>query len=471
MKSAKIIGFLKNAIYALGAQGVSIMLSIILALVFPKLLGVHHYGYWRLFTMYIGYAFVAHLGLNDGVYLRNGGKEYRELDFSSLKANLLFSVIWQAVLGILTLCVTIGFFDLEQERTFVIICTAVYILLSNVVGYLQSLLQTTDRIKGYSASVLVEKVFFLAVVVIGIFIRCGDLEIYVIAFLLAKVIAMIYCLWLCKEIIKCTCAPWARAFQELMINISSGVSLTFSTFANMLVLGVGQFMIDGYWGVETFGMFSLALALSEFFVIFISQISVVLFPEFRRMEKEALSNSYRALRTAFGALLLFAMFGYLPMYVLVKLWMPQYEECLRYLIILFPICVFDGKMGMLCNTYIKALRREKDLLVINCFSLLVGTLLYALATFVLDNIFIVALAMVVITGLRSIIAEWYLSVLFEKDTLRMRIWELVLVAVFVLATWFLGPVWGFVLYLIVYVAFCASYKKQLLWLLEYGRLN
>ncbi len=471
MKSAKFVGFIKNTIYALGAQGVSIMLSIILALVFPKLLGVHHYSYWRLFTMYIGYAYVAHLGLHDGVYLRNGGKDYGELDFPMMKSNLLISVVWQVVLGILILLVTIGFFDLGTERVFVIICTAIYILVSNVVTFLQYLLQATNRIKEYSGTVLVEKFSFLVIVVLGIAQQCDSLELYVISFIITRLIALGYCLWLCGDVIKCSCASWSASFQEVIANIGSGVNLMFSTFTNMLILGVGQFMIDGHWGVEIFGIFSLALALSEFFVIFISQMSVVLFPEFRRMEKSALSNSYRALRTGLGAILLLAMLGYLPMYILVELWMPQYGQCLKYLILLFPICVFDGKMGMLCNTYFKALRKERELLVINFFTVLLGALLYAFAAFVLDNILLVAICMTVITGLRSIVAEWYLAVLFEKDTTRMRIWEIVLLLVFVAGTWFLGSLWGFVLYLAAYVIFCASYKTQLLGLLEYGRLK
>ncbi len=471
MKRTKGVGFVKNVIYALGAQGVSIMLSVFLALMFPKLLGVQQYSFWRLFSLYIAYAYVAHLGLHDGVYLRLGGKDYHELDFSVLKTNLVFTTIWQFVLGALILWTTIGFFELEEQRVFVIACTAIYIFLTNVIGFLHCLLQATNRIKEYSGTILVEKGCFLCVVIVGLLVRCSSLEVYVLAFILARVISLVCTLWICKNIVRCKVAPWVIGIQEVIANISTGVSLMISNFTNMLLLGVAQFMIDGHWGVETFGMFSLALALSEFFVTFISQVSVALFPEFRRMEKEALSNSYRALRTGVGALLLLAFLGYLPMYMLVELWMPQYGECLKYLILLFPICIFDGKMGMLCNTYFKALRKERDLLIINVLALVVGTLIYALATFVLDNILLVGIGMMVIIGIRSIAAEWYLSVLFQKDTSRMRIWELVLVTVFVLSTWFLGPFWGFLLYIIAYVVFGISYKTQLVWLLKYGRLK
>lgn len=471
MKSVTKDSFMKNMIYAMGAQGVSILLSIFLALIFPKLLGVHHYSYWRLFSLYIAYAPVASLGLNDGIYLRCGGKDYRELDFPLLKSGMLISLFWHMLIGSLVLWLAFCSFELEQERFLVLICTAVYIVLTNMVSFLHSALQSTNRIKDYSGAVLMEKLCFLIVVLVGILVRCKSLEVYLLSFIVSRILSLIYCLWLCKDILKCRCASWTLTFQEVIANVSSGINLMISNFTNMLLLGIAQFMIDAHWGVEAFGMFSLALALSEFFVVFISQTSVVLFPEFRRMEKEALSNSFRALRTGFGALLLLAMFGYLPMWILVELWMPQYEECLKYLILLFPICVFDGKMGMLCNTYFKALRREKDLLIINVFSLIVGTLIYAFAAFVLDNILLIGVGMMVTIGIRSVIAEWYLAGIFEKDTMRIRIWEIVLVVIFVVSTWFLGPVWGFALYFVAYAVFCASYKTQLKWLLEYGRLK
>lgn len=471
MKSAENNRLMKNIIYALGAQGVSILLSILLALVFPKLLGVHQYSYWRLFSLYIAYAAVIHLGLNDGIYLRNGGKTYSELDFPALKSNLLFSVFWHVLTGILIVWSTVGLFALEQERAFVIVGTAICALFTNVVGFLHAVLQSTNRIKAYSGAVLVEKVSFLLVILFGVVIRCKSMEVYVVAFILSRMLSVGYSFWICRDILKCRCASWTVTLRVLLANVSSGINLLISNFSNMLLLGVAQFMIDARWGIEAFGMFSLALAMSEFFVSFISQISVALFPEFRKMEKEALSNSYRALRTGFGALLLLAMFGYLPMYVLVKLWIPQYEESLRYLILLFPICVFDGKMGMLCNTYFKAVRKERVLLIINVLSLAMGTVLYAVAAFVLNNILLVGVAMMVTIGIRSMIAEWYLARWFKKNTMRMRVWEFVLVVIFVVSAWVAGPIWSFAIYFVAYVIFGASYNKQLRWLLEYGRIK
>ena len=60
-----------------------------MSLVVPKILGVEEFAYWQLFLLYISYVALFHLGLNDGVYLVNGGKTYDEMDRGSSRASFL----------------------------------------------------------------------------------------------------------------------------------------------------------------------------------------------------------------------------------------------------------------------------------------------------------------------------------------------------------------------------------------------
>lgn len=53
---------------------------------------------------------------------------------------------------------------------------------------------------------------------------------------------------------------------------------------------------------------------------------------------------------------------YMPLYYVLNLWLPQYKESLVYLIFLLPLCVYEGKMNLLCTTYFKVLRLEKNYL-------------------------------------------------------------------------------------------------------------
>ena len=65
---------LKNTIVAFSAQGISLFVSAIMSLVVPKILGLASYGYWQLFVFYASYSGFFHFGLNDGIYLIEGGE-------------------------------------------------------------------------------------------------------------------------------------------------------------------------------------------------------------------------------------------------------------------------------------------------------------------------------------------------------------------------------------------------------------
>ena len=51
-----------------------------LVLVIPKLVGVETYGYYQLYIFYTSYVGVLYFGWCDGIYLRLGGKYYKDLD-------------------------------------------------------------------------------------------------------------------------------------------------------------------------------------------------------------------------------------------------------------------------------------------------------------------------------------------------------------------------------------------------------
>ena len=77
MKTGKLI---KNLSYSVVANGTNTLVSLILVLFVPKILGVKEYSYWQLYLFYASYVGFFHFGWADGVYLKFGGKKYEELD-------------------------------------------------------------------------------------------------------------------------------------------------------------------------------------------------------------------------------------------------------------------------------------------------------------------------------------------------------------------------------------------------------
>lgn len=458
MKNNSII---KNIMYAFGAQGLSMILSILMAMFLPKVLGVTDYSYWQLFIFYTSYAGFFHLGLNDGVYLKLGGKNYEDLDYSLLKSNLLIATVFQSIVCFCIALYTYLFTDIAPERQFVLWCTAICIVLTNFSGFLSYILQLSNRIKEYSFGVVINRASFMVVVIIGILSSVSHFSIYIVCYLIAQLLSTIYQTIKCWNVIKARPVGLKPGLQDAFDNLRIGINLMVSSIASMLILGIGRSMIDAKWGIEAFGKFSLALSLSNFLLQFISQVSLVLFPAFRRLDQDRIKEYYILLRTALSTVLAGILIFYMPLYYLFSSWLPQYSESLRYMVILLPICTFDGKMNMLCNTYLKVLRKERILLKINLISLSISIVLCALGTYVIDNIFAVTIAMVISVAARSIIAERYLSGLFKEKIIHNIIMEIILSLIFVCSSWFLGALTGFVIYIVFYIIYLFIKREEL----------
>ena len=77
-RNSKIISLLKGFSISIGANLVTIMVSLIVTLILPKFISVEQYGYWQVYLFYTTYIGIFHLGITDGIYLRYGGKQYEE---------------------------------------------------------------------------------------------------------------------------------------------------------------------------------------------------------------------------------------------------------------------------------------------------------------------------------------------------------------------------------------------------------
>ena len=82
----KLFSIIKNFSYSLTSNLISFIISALVVLIIPRIIGVEDYGFWQLYLFYSSYIGFLHFGWNDGIYLRYGGEEYEELDKPSLIA-------------------------------------------------------------------------------------------------------------------------------------------------------------------------------------------------------------------------------------------------------------------------------------------------------------------------------------------------------------------------------------------------
>lgn len=406
-----------NSGIAIIAQAVSLVASVLTTLIVPKILGVEHFGYWQLFIFYSTYVGFFHLGLVDGVYLINGGVTRDQLDKGKIKAQFEFSLTYECFFA--AVIALIGVFGpFELDRQFVICWTALFLVLSNVWYFFGYLFQAMNEPNIYSMSSMYDRFVFIAALIILLIIHDDDYNHYVLATVAARVVAVVYCLYRGSDILKAKSAGIRNVVPVSLKEMRAGIKLTLASVTGMLVVGIVRIAIDAKWGIEAFSKVSLSISLANFVLLFVQQVSMVLFPALRQADAEEVSSTYISIQKSIDSIAPYVFLVYLPLKLFVNYWLPAYSESMRYFILLIPVCVFDAKMEMCCTTIFKVQRKESVLLKINAATVLACACFVAIGTVALGSIELSLVGMVAAVVLRSLISEKIVSTSFNVDSLR-----------------------------------------------------
>lgn len=428
----------RNFSYAFAAQGVALAVGCVTNLLLPRVLGAEDFSWWQLFVFYATYIPCLALGLNDGVWLRYGGKDKTQLDLSVLRSQFWVGAAFQIGLAaVLGLAVMLG--TGNPYRRDILLAALAYFCFYTCHNHLGYLFQARGETDVYSKSLMLNKLAYLggqclllaagaagAFDLIALYIGATGLG---FAYLWARIRPEFSRGRLNLRLGAAECLRSARA----------GISLMLSNVCAMLVLGVGRQVVDWRWGVLAFGQVSFSLTLINFALTFLSQVSMVLFPALRRVSPGELAARCRQLEQGLYLLLPWMYVLYLPGRALLEWWLPEYRESLSYLALVLPICYFDCKMNLLGNTFLKVLNRQALLLRINLATIAVS-LASALAGAWAGEMVWVVYGMSASIALRSILAGRALR--RELDLPGGRDRQDVLLAAAFLASVQLLPWWG-----------------------------
>lgn len=450
----------KNFSGALFANIISVVVSALTILIIPKFFGLTEFSYWQLYIFYVSYVGFMHFGWADGIYLRLGGKYYSELDKRLLSSQFWFLIIFQLVIAIVFYFFATHFVD-NADKALILVLTGLNCLLVNMRTFLQFILLSTDRILTYSLNLILEKVLYVILVVGIILAGLMNYEYLLAADILAKLVMLLVLCYICRDIVFSKMHDMGIAVKESIANISAGMKLMVANIAGMLIIGISRFAIESIWGVEKFGKVSLVLTVAYLVMVFISAVSIVIFPVLKRTDKSNLPKIYSVLRTMLMVVVLGALVLFYPVHYALSLWLPNFADSLIYMALLFPLCIYEAKMTMLITTYFKALRKEKLILIVNCLAVAASLIGAAIAALWLHSLTFTVLMIVVVLALRAMVAEILLAriipIRYKKDI----VLESLLTSVFILAGWFVGGLIGMFIYIIFYIIYLLIKKQDI----------
>lgn len=458
--NSKAINFLKNFSYTLSSNLISLLISTLVTLIIPKLIGVEEYGYWQLYLFYSSYIGFLHFGWIDGIYLRYGGEEYNNLDRKLFFSQFIMLLSSQLLIGI-TVWVISGSLVLDADKGFIIKMVALALIIVNTRTMLLYILQATNRIREYARITMSDRILYIILIIFFLLVGIRDYKLMIVADLIGKLLSLFYAMYYCKNIVFNKLCIFYFSLYEIVININVGIKLMFSNIASMLIIGIVRFGIERTWDVATFGKVSLTLSISNMTMLFINAIGIIMYPILRRTNQEKLPAIYTTMRYFLMTVLFAVLVIYYPIKTLMSAWLPQYAESLMYMALVFPMFIYEGKMALLINTYLKTLRKEKMMLKINLISMALSLILTMLSTQTFKSLDLAIINIVLLLAFRSMLAELYLSkelkIIVNKDILL----ELLLTTVFIISGWFVNSWYTALIYGVSYILYIITKAKDI----------
>lgn len=423
--------FLKNIFRALGSNALGILASAFITLALPRFIGLEEYSYWQLYIFYASYVGFLHLGWSDGFYLINGGKDYFDLDKEKISSNYYSFVLSQLVITSIILLFSVL---ISGDYGSVFFYIALCVFVTNVRSYSQFILQATCRIKDYSSIIAIEKILLVGGVAITLLLNEASYERVIIVDLLSRLVALIISSYLCREVLyreNINYKTIKSGFIDAKGYISSGFRLMFSFFCGLLIFGLVRYTIEIKWGILAFGEVSLALSLATLFVVFINSIGIVLFPVLRKIEEEARQSVYVSTRFCMFLFLLVLCNAYFPLSYFITAWLPDYKKTIVYLPFIFPILLFEVKVSILTNTFMKVLRKESNLLIVNLFTLFLSFVLSFSLYHFSENLNESLVILIILSAIRYFMSDYIISKYIATKCCIFWIFDALFVFVFI----------------------------------------
>ncbi|WP_149913388.1 MATE family efflux transporter [Sphingobacterium cavernae] len=404
MKNSSI---LKNVSFTLIAQLSSIIVSLMFSIGVTKIFDVSDYGYWQLFILYSNYFGFMHFGICDGLYLKLGGRKLNSLNTNNTSNQFLNYFIIQFLVSILFFGISLSLVD-DAIKVSMVKFLAIFLLITNIQTYLYYILLSTNEIKKYSTGMLIEKMLLILGIPFMYFVFNLQLFDLILFYILARSISVIYLIIVLKSKIFRLEYFDSRNLLIFKLYIINGLYLMFSNIFSSLIIGNTRFFVEGNFGILAFSKLSFSISMVNLFIVFIAQLGLVIFPLLRTLSLKKISTYFRPLDSFLNGFFLVAILGYYPLKWVINNYFDNYQESIDALIILLPICLFEGKIQILFNTYYKVIRKQKLLFKVNIIALAISLFMSLITVYYLANINYVLYSLVFSVIFRYILCEYFL---------------------------------------------------------------
>lgn len=452
--SNKARAFVNSLLLVSGSNIFQLGANIALGLLIPMLLSVEEYGYYKIYTLYIGYCGVLHFGFVDGILLNYGGQDIAQLDRFQFRGLTKVFCLCELLCVCLIIVLGISFFD--GIHRVIVLLVGCNLLITNMTLYYQYLTQAVSRFKTLSLRKVLNAL--LTILLVATFWLYKEkratevgFEAIVVGLQLISLGLLFWYVWTYRDLSFGKSVSLQETATRAWSLCQKGILLTIAYEIAQFMLLLDRQLVSVLFPVETYAQYAFAYNLLSCVTTVIAAMSTVMFPMLKRMSVEKVKTMFSDSIAAITMLICAALGGYYIVALLVEWILPAYIDAMRYFRIVFPALAMSGSITIVMFTFYKVLDKIRYYLVNSLITLAVCLGLGVCAYWLWRTPEAISCASV------AAITIWYclnasrLAKFCQSRWTKNLLYVLIIMLIFYVSTYLNSPLVGFVIYYIGFI--------------------
>ena len=447
--------FSKDLITVIFSNLIILLSSVVTGFIVPKLLGVEGYGYYKIFTLYLSYSALAHMGYVDGVLLQFAGKEYEELSKEKFRRYTAFFFEFQCIIAFFI--IIIALFILRGEYRIIFFMLAIDIVAVNMTAYYQYISQSTMRFLELSIRKVlfaILKISFVLLMLVCYTIgltEAVNVNVYIAGLVLIDIILLVWYAITYKEFSAGKKATYLQCKNDIRNFFKEGIVLTIAYQTTSIIFSLDSQFVSVLYDTYTYGIYSFAYSLISMVTTVIGAVSFVLFPRLKKLDSEVIINTFPNAMALITIIAVISMVGYYPLSILIISKLSEYIQALDYLRIIIPGLSLSCCINIIMFTYYQALNKHQVYFKISLFILVLAIALnYGFYKIFQDPVAI-SIASIITLLIWYIASEYYFIKNYKTKRIKNFVYMILSMLVFYFVTGYLESQIIGCFFLIVYL--------------------
>ncbi|MDT2767647.1 oligosaccharide flippase family protein [Globicatella sulfidifaciens] len=413
--------FLRNIIKVTMSNLLGFGTSFIIGFILPAILTVENYGYYKQYTLFISFAHLANLGINDAIYIKYGGKDKYELDVNELAKDHNFMLVVQFFVFILMLIYS---FLSKNNIIFYFTLTTLFICIST---FQQNLFQAIGEFNIFSLGNAYKSLFLIIILFIQVFfIKDTDYESYILTNVFSFILLTLYYE---VKFLKFFKISNNFNFKESLKLISIGFFVLIANMSMTFVGNIGSWIVNFNYEITDFAQYSFQNSLLNVVLLIVNGIGLVFY---NILAKRTINDILSKIKFYCIIIGILACESYFILDFIIQKYLSKYSQSLELLSIIFLALPFIFVSKILIVNLYKVYSKPQNYFSVSVIFSISSFIFIYIIEFVFSDMKSIAFATVVSYFL------WYLYnnyIKFPKLQSKKKLTEMMIISSFIIVFW------------------------------------